>query len=466
MRDLNLEIKDHKPKKSKKFWLVLILIILIVIISIFIATKLFAGTVAQTYLDRGYEYLGQHEYSKAMQQFETAGLLKNIDGRTVAESFVAQGDIYMLKGDFDQAEKNYLEAIDQDKKYAEAYIRLGDVYFDQGKYTSALDSFRESMERGGGEQAQIGMLKSLMNLDQFEDAANYITGTGYYVTLYEAVNNLESFKVDYQNSLSETQSEAAKSLIAKESGFDNEVFHDTALGKFFIGVSENNLAYIFLQKAVQADDSYRDALVLKGLAEVNMGDFDQALQTLSVARDLDPTFAQVYYVLAKAYTSKGEYKNSIRDFNKAINLGYATADLYIDYAETLVANENYQVAKNNYLTAWDKADNDDREMIYKKTTWLELDDHADFAGTKISRPSETSQDYALEGLLDISRGDLDQAKVAIDKSQELDDHDSLTYYAWGKWYEANNDNEKARSSFDRALDLDLTGEISKRINSK
>ena len=63
-----------------------------------------------------------------------------------AEIFKKSGDLFMKMNNVDEAEKNYLEAVEINPEYSDAYVSLGIVYQSLKETEKAVKMFDEALD--------------------------------------------------------------------------------------------------------------------------------------------------------------------------------------------------------------------------------------------------------------------------------------------------------------------------------
>jgi tetratricopeptide (TPR) repeat protein len=80
-------------------------------------------------------------------------------------------------------------------------------------------------------------------------------------------------------------------------------------------------------KAIQEDDGFAKAYLLRGKASKDMGNVDQAFKDLERAIELDPKLGEAFYIRGQAHEIMGEMEKSDKDYKKGCELGYRDACL-------------------------------------------------------------------------------------------------------------------------------------------
>ncbi|MBI5187040.1 MAG: tetratricopeptide repeat protein [Nitrospinae bacterium] len=78
-------------------------------------------------------------------------------------------------------------------------------------------------------------------------------------------------------------------------------------------------------KAIQEDNGYAKAYLLRGKASKDMGNIDQAFKDLNRAIELDPKSGEAFFMRGQAHDIMGDMKKSEEDYKKGCALGYKEA---------------------------------------------------------------------------------------------------------------------------------------------
>ena len=72
---------------------------------------------------------------------------------------------------------------------------------------------------------------------------------------------------------------------------------------------------------------------------------------LEKAISLNPEFAEAYFELGMLLKSKGEIKNSIKNFQKAVAINNDYAEAQCELAISLSIDEDHENARNHFLNS-------------------------------------------------------------------------------------------------------------------
>jgi tetratricopeptide (TPR) repeat protein len=101
------------------------------------------------------------------------------------------------------------------------------------------------------------------------------------------------------------------------------------------------------QKAIEMDPRHLQAIKSHGITLTLLEDFDGALATLNQARELGPSFADIYYHLGNVHLYKRELDESVQCYLQALQINPRYADARLRLATACVG---YLAQSSNQLT--------------------------------------------------------------------------------------------------------------------
>jgi tetratricopeptide (TPR) repeat protein len=111
---------------------------------VFFLPNLAAAQSVQAYVDQGIENSQNGRYDQALKDFNQALKLKPRDPAL----FTYRGVVYYAKGQYDMAMKDYNQALEIDPKFGRAYYQRGMIYENQEKYAQAVDEMKKAKSVG------------------------------------------------------------------------------------------------------------------------------------------------------------------------------------------------------------------------------------------------------------------------------------------------------------------------------
>ena len=232
----------------------------------------------------------------------------------------------------------------------------------------------------------------------------------------------------------------------------NQAFHENAYSEFHRGLTsqlradeletseEKQAAYekavLHYSRALRLKPDLPDALIHRGVAYFEQGNFSFALTDFSKMIELDPENADAYIIRGDAYFRKDDFDLAMDDYQKAIELNPSDADAY----------------------------------IYRGVTYLEQDDFslaiADFDKAVKLNPDDADT-YVIRGDAYFGRDDFNLAMEDYKQAIKLDPENAEAYYSLGfAWMQKQNWQEvKLNLTVARILKVDIVAEFRKIYES-
>jgi tetratricopeptide (TPR) repeat protein len=194
-------------------------------------------------------------------------------------------------GEYDEAIKIALRAVDIDPLSAEAHAALAEVYADRNNWNRALEEAQQAVELNDKDPLVIRNL-------------------GYVLAMQGRVDDA----LDAYDRAAE---------LAPHLGFVH-------LGAGNVHVAQGNYADAITayEKAVAANPDIATPYDALGHASALNGDPDKAIATLRKAVEIDATYGPAYAHLGRVYYTKLNYESAIENLTKAIELGVDKEEYY------------------------------------------------------------------------------------------------------------------------------------------
>jgi tetratricopeptide (TPR) repeat protein len=106
--------------------------------------NLAAAQNVQAYIDKGITNSQKGNYDQAIKDFNQALQLKPTDPALLTY----RGVVYYAKGNYDQAMKDFNQALEIDPKFGRAYYQRGMIYENQEKYAQAVAEMKQAKSVG------------------------------------------------------------------------------------------------------------------------------------------------------------------------------------------------------------------------------------------------------------------------------------------------------------------------------
>lgn len=121
----------------------------------------------------------------------------------------------------------------------------------------------------------------------------------------------------------------------------------------------------------------------KGIEETNKGEFDNALNSLDKAIELEANDALCYFSRAIVHHSKNDIKSAHKDYSKAIELKPDMIDAYFNRAQAILSDKENLTNEilNDALQDFEKALEYDEKFLdayyYKAVVLMKLERYSD-----------------------------------------------------------------------------------------
>ena len=237
---------------------------------------------AIAYNDRGYAYYLNHDYARALSDYNT-GLSRY---PYYADLYNNRGVLYDALGDHAGAVSDYNRAIVNKPGFADAYNNRGVDYCANGDYVRAMDDFNRAISLNPGCE------------EAYCNRANILNSKGDYSAAI----------ADYSH---------AVSLNPENAGaWYNQ-------GRIYKAMNDLDQALACFTRAIKIDSAFEHAYNSRGVIYCMENDFDRAIADFNRAISLKPLTPDAYFNRGNAYSAKGSYSQAIDDFSRAIILDSA-----------------------------------------------------------------------------------------------------------------------------------------------
>ncbi len=281
-----------------------------------------------------------------------------------------------------------------------------DKLADVGKYGDAITIYKEIYDTKPS--AEI----------KFKLANTYIKKAGDYLKAEDYTNAIADYK---EASVYDSGMDLKKQL--------GDAFYKRGLtsmkqkGQVPMAISDFNAV-------IELDPTYKDALISRGSAYIDQGEYDKALSDLDKVIETDQVNKLAYFSHGRAQWGKGQYDAAITDLSKAIEIDK-------DYTDALSWRASIY---NKYLMEYYKAV-DDYSTIIKATSekdsiWITaVNNRAVIYSGKLDQPAKAAEDYST-----IIR---------------LQPNNALTYYNRGWAYYSTRRYQESLADFQKYLAIDV-----------
>lgn len=311
--------KYRSNKKKTKQLLILLSVFLLMI-----AFRWWEESSAFRYNEMAGGRLAGGDYNGALRDYYYADKLN--DGKDISYlAKVERGKIFFKFGKYDEAEKELLDAADEDKRNYRAYEILGDLSGEKGEFDKAIGFFNNALQYNDGAEThlRIGIKRAKAFLSKGETGlAEKILKDLYDkmpggkendgLLFYIGIAGLEKRTLPdgYLKKLEvsreyKSKAEKVASFVEKYNMPDNGIFADAAAASLFNEIGEPYLAINRANKAIKNDENYRDAWITLGKSHFIVGDYSASLADFKKAIGLDPHNEEIHFWLGSIFEKTG-----------------------------------------------------------------------------------------------------------------------------------------------------------------
>ena len=248
-----------------------------------------------------------------------------------------RGDIFALRGRWQDAEKEYEEAVSKNGGLS-ALRKLAQAQLQRRNVRGARMTL-EQMKRASARQEDVLLLESIIDIrtgDQ-QKATELLTASpespqrSYGLSLLaiiqqrhdEARKHLQEVIAGWEPALRAN----ARTLMAAYDEYalfpDSPEPHlTTLLARSLAQVQECELALPLLAQVTSLLNDYRDAWLVQGYCQLTSERYQDALASLEHAYTLDPVKPEIQYFLARAHAALGDHSNAITFVQYALENGF------------------------------------------------------------------------------------------------------------------------------------------------
>lgn len=257
------------------------------------------------------------------------------------EPHIVLGETYFDKEMYDEAVREFNEALTLHPRSPGAYHNLGIAYARKGEYENAIRVIKEAVAQRPGSalfRSNLALIYcELGRLDEaIEEYQNALGIDPNYVPAHISLGSAYLRKGRQDKAIDEWQKALEiNPTLAKP---------HRNLGAVYLRKGRLNEAVIELQKALEIDPDYVDAHVNLGYAFLKTGRVDEAIRELRKALEIDPSSARGHTNLGNAYLKKGRPDDAIEEYQKALAIDPYYAEPHHNLSAAYYQKGDYELA--------------------------------------------------------------------------------------------------------------------------
>jgi len=440
-----------------------------------LSVGLVRGHVESTSLIRqGDRYRAAKEYSRAISIYQQLVVLRP----QLALPHLRLGQVYLAQGRWNEAEGEFSQGWELDRRQEEALLGLALVAYQRGDIEDAIDRWREvAVLNPRSVEAHYRLGQSYLARSQFELAEQELEravlydrahqGAHYYLglllvaedtTLAREHLDLAATGEDLQ--LAERAREMVL-LLEELATSEDGAYVAARLGHAYVKSEVPSLALVELERAVALQPNNHAARAYLGYALFALGERDRALEVLREVTHLAPKHPLGYYFLALVHRSEGYLPTALWEFKRSLRLDPSNPAVYADIADTYQRMREYLAAGEWYQAAAEVAPDEVDFQLVLAQFYVDVLPRAEEGLAAAQQAVALAPDNPLAqdllGWAHYLAGDLAAARVALERAVSLDPDLARAYYHLGVVWSQSGDEKRAQWAYERAIDLDSEG---------
>lgn len=421
---------------------------------------------SESLTQEGLELYEERYYKEAMDKFVEALEIYPSN----FEAYVGLVDILLDKGFFEEVEDLANEAsvrVD-DTQTAEIYSMIGEKYYDVQEYEKSKKMFEKAVKADGNyERGRVGLAGANIWLGDIREANRSLGNRGEsdeFLLLYSFLT-LDDWDEGLEK-VREIEEDSLRELMGEIYEIDDEdvLYKNTALAREYINAGYPFLAIELLTKQNEEIEQYPDGQYFLGRAYLDYGNYERAIEKLNTALMLDMDDEDVYINLARANLFNNNIEKALDAYETV--LFEENMDVLEEYISVLLENDMKNKAQTTLIDLLTQEDTFELNIMLAKVYYElgelnkmgevieKLDEETDLTQAETRKLKRYKILYAIDDIED--EAELDGL---IERYSVFDRYNPEVYLFRGKLLKHQGEILEAREAFERAIELDLKGDI-------
>ncbi|MTV49904.1 tetratricopeptide repeat protein [Heliobacillus mobilis] len=403
--------------------------------------------VSDSYQVLGQIYLRRGEYQRAEKLY--------LDGIQYLKSdsslYKGLSQVYRALNDYEKATFQLTESLSRHNQDSEAYLMLGDLYSDQGKADMAESQYRQALRWAEDPVVTLGQdrveLAPVKRAELIFKIAQALSGQKQWELAIEA----DQKALEFDKTRSDIKVHLGQAYAADGQGTEAEKAFAEALamdpgqpdvllaaGRYYLGGKRYEAARPLLSQVVQADGRNVEALIALGDTYAGSQRYWQAEDFYRQALALAPKNIVALNRLGAVLRDSGRYEEGLQVFFRLKDLDTAHADAYVGLGDCYYLNGRPAEARSYYEQAFSLDQSDPR--VHMGLGYLLLGEGNEgeakrkFAYAQRLSPSTESlltKNKAPQGKIEVRPdGGPAPLKVLLDGGVSTDPDGTIVQYDW------------------------------------
>ena len=297
------------------------------------------------------------------------------------------------KGDYRGAVKHYSDALSKDGNFAEAYVSRGRAYSELAGQQSSKPDYTKSLKRAIADYTKALEVKPKFAPDPNRYVEPLLGRGAVYIKLDNYQAALSDFNLAIERNPDFYDAYLGRATIySKEEVYQKAIEDiDEALAltadypaaSFRRGSIKGELGdyeeaikdfdEVFKSHAEDAKDYYTDAYYKQGLAYLNLGEDQKAIEDFTQVINRDPNYREAYYNRGIAHERLGKYEQANKDYSQALLIYNITGHSWFEAAvhSVSISSDGETIASGSddgNINLWNIQDGKEIKTLHQPST--------------------------------------------------------------------------------------------------
>ncbi len=270
-------------------------------------------TTSNYYLNKGNNIYDAENFSEALKNYKYAATI-NGNRAITYEAKIKRAEIFYYHWQLNEAERELLEAISEKRNDYRTYELLGDVYLAKREFDKSTANYNQALKLNNEEKINIKLAKCFIANQKLNLASdillnlqkeNYNEEVLYYLGLINLRENI--FYNDYLKSIENSKNykekiTEIKKVIEIYDDKKNDDYNNLIIADLYNRIGEPYFAISKISSVIKNNPNYRDAWIVSGKSNFIIGDYKRSLNDFNKALDLDGNNSEIHFWIASIHS--------------------------------------------------------------------------------------------------------------------------------------------------------------------